>query len=56
MATENLDVHRYHLKRSFLHIAIDKGNNSTSNQGGMWSNTLAFGCYKLKLYNYRVFN
>ena len=27
MATENLDVHRDHIKRSFLHIAIDKGNN-----------------------------
>ncbi len=27
MATENLDVYRDHLKRSFIHIANDKGNN-----------------------------
>ena len=27
MATENIEKHRDHLKRSFLHIAIEKGNN-----------------------------
>lgn len=27
MATENLERHRDHLKRSFLHIAVEKGNN-----------------------------
>ena len=27
MATENLESHRDHLKRSFLHIAVEKGNN-----------------------------
>lgn len=27
MATENIEKHRDHLKRSFLHIAVEKGNN-----------------------------
>ena len=30
MAMENLDIYRDHLKRSFLHITIDKGNNQVA--------------------------